>query len=224
MLTSVMRRMGFIRLGNPVWTSGSQLRVPTMISGGGSQRFSIRGSRDPRYLLIEIDILDGAAKAEAPKKQAAAPDEPFAPQPGWEKTKPSSSMRVAQFRLPGQGGAKDAELVVYSFPGGGGSVEDNLARWCTQFEQPDGRASKDVASRSQLEHDGLKVHRLELGGTYVAETSPGSGQKLNEPGWRLIGAVIEATSQSYFVKCTGPEASVTHWRASVDAFLAGIRL
>ena len=45
----------------------------------------------------------------------------------WQREQPSSSMRLAQFRLPGE---PEAHLVVYFFGAGqGGTVEMNVARW-----------------------------------------------------------------------------------------------
>ena len=48
----------------------------------------------------------------------------------WKEEQPSSSMRIAQFRVPGNDG--DGELVVFS--GIGGSVDANLNRWYGQFK------------------------------------------------------------------------------------------
>ena len=62
---------------------------------------------------------------------------------GWRKQQPSSSMRKGQFSLSGVGGAGAAELVVFSFPGGGGTVDANLKRWYAQFKQTDGSATED---------------------------------------------------------------------------------
>jgi hypothetical protein len=162
------------------------------------------------------------AEADAPAPTRAAATAPFPVQPGWVEEPPSSSMRVAQFRLPGEAGAKDAELAVFAFPGGG-SVESNFERWCGQFEQADGSSPRAAARTSREERDGLTVHRIEVGGTYVAETTPGSGVRLNEPRWRLIGAVIEGPQGMHFVKATGPDATLERWRSSVDAFLAAAR-
>ncbi len=162
------------------------------------------------------------AEADAPAATGTAATAPFPVQPGWVEESPSSSMRVAQFRLPGEAGARDAELAVFAFPGGG-SVESNFERWCGQFEQADGSSPRAAARTSREERDGLTVHRIEVGGTYVAETTPGSGVRVNEPGWRLIGAVIEGPKGMHFVKATGPEATLERWRASVDAFLGAAR-
>src|SRR5262249_39659936 len=69
---------------------------------------------------------------------------PVAAPADWTSKPVSSGMRAADFVLPGKPGA-DAELLVYYFgPDGAGSVEDNITRWLEQFEQPDGKASRDV--------------------------------------------------------------------------------
>src|SRR5262249_19826125 len=63
----------------------------------------------------------------------------------WTSKPVSTSMRAADFVLPGKPGA-DAELIVYYFGAdGAGSVEDNINRWLDQFEQPGGKPSRDVA-------------------------------------------------------------------------------
>jgi hypothetical protein len=166
--------------------------------------------------------------ARAPARPAAAPSPAAAAgsaavPAGWVVETPSSSMRVAQFRLPGAGGSGDAELAVFSFPGGGGTAAANLERWIGQFEQPGGGPSAAVAEQSREELDGVTLHRLELGGTYVAETTPGSGVRLEEPGWRLIGAVVEGPGGTRFVKCVGPADTVARWRESVDAYIRTVR-
>jgi len=143
----------------------------------------------------------------------------FSAQPGWVQEPPSNAMRVAQFRLPAaEGDSKDGELVVFSFPGGGG-VEDNLARWCGMFEMPDGGDPRAAASRTELKHDTLAIHRLELAGTYRTSNMAQPGQEINEPNWRLLGAVVEGTTQPYFIKCVGPDKTLLHWRDSFAAFL-----
>ncbi len=71
----------------------------------------------------------------------------FVPHKGWISREPASRMRVAEYDLasPGSGG-RNASLVVYYFgPGSAGSVDANIERWCSQFTQPDGRDSYDVA-------------------------------------------------------------------------------
>src|SRR5262245_22542872 len=59
----------------------------------------------------------------------------------WKKTRPTNpQMRKAQLRVePAKGDQDPAELVVFKFPGGAGTVEANIARWRSQFADKDGQ-------------------------------------------------------------------------------------
>jgi len=143
---------------------------------------------------------------------------------GWVSKTTSSSMRVAEFTLPKSGGdTEDASLVVYFFGGQGGTVQANIDRWVGQMAQPDGKASAAVAKTSNLLANGLKVTLVDVSGTYVAEVAPGSTEKFNKPGFRLRAAVVETAEGPYFIKLTGPAATVTKWDESFVAFLKSVR-
>lgn len=142
--------------------------------------------------------------------------------PGWVEEERTSSMRVAQYRLPKTAGdTEDASLVLYYFgQGQGGSTAANVERWVGQMKQEDGSASKDKAKEENFEANGLKVATVDVSGTYVAETSPGSGTLHNKPGYRLRAAVVETPKGSYYVKLVGPEKTVAQWN---DSFLSYLR-
>ena len=145
-----------------------------------------------------------------------------APQ-GWQPRDPSSTMRVAEFVLPAKDAvAGNAEIVIYYFGGSGGSVDANIQRWLGQMQQPDGRASADVAVRDTRTVNGLKVSLLDVTGTYVAEVRPGATDKHNSPGYRMRTAVIETARGPYYLKLVGPAATVGAWNASVDQFIASL--
>ncbi len=141
--------------------------------------------------------------------------------PGWVEEERASSMRVAQYKLPkAPGDTEDASLVLYYFgPGQGGSTAANIDRWIGQMKQEDGSAAKG-AKDEQLVANGLKVTMVDVSGTYVAETAPGSGTFNNKPAYRLRAAVVETPNGSYFVKLVGPEKTVTQWN---DSFLTYIK-
>jgi hypothetical protein len=140
---------------------------------------------------------------------------------GWVAEERTSSMRVAQYKLPRAAtDTEDASLVLYYFgQNQGGSTAANIERWASQIKQADGSAPKDVREE-RLEVNGLKVTTVDLSGTYVAETAPGSGSFLNQPGYRLRAAIVETPNGPYFVKLVGPEKTVTHWN---EAFLSYIK-
>lgn len=144
---------------------------------------------------------------------------------GWQSRSPSSSMRVAEFVLPGRDtAAGSAELVVYYFGGTGGSVDANIQRWLGQMQQPDGRATSDVARRDARTINGLKVSLLDVPGTYVAEIRPGATEKHNSPGFRMRTAVIETPRGPYFLKLVGPAATVDAWGAGFNEFLGSLHV
>ena len=137
----------------------------------------------------------------------------------------TSSMRVAQYKLPkAAGDAEDASLVVYYFgQGQGGSTAANVERWVGQIKQADGSAVKD-AKQEQFETNGLKLTTVDVSGTYVAETAPGSGTFHNNAGYRLRAAVVETPHGSYFVKLVGPEKTVAQWNDSFLGYLKSFQV
>ena len=140
---------------------------------------------------------------------------------GWVEEQRTSSMRIAQYRLPkAPADAEDASVVLYYFgPGQGGTTAANIERWVGQMKQADSSESKGKAKEEQLEANGLKVATVDVSGTYVAETAPGSGTFHNKPGYRLRAAVVETPKGSYFVKLVGPEKTVTQWNESFLSYL-----
>src|ERR1051325_10316427 len=137
---------------------------------------------------------------------------------GWVEEERTSSMRVAQYRLPKVAGdAEDASLVLYFFgQGQGGSTAANIERWVAQMKQAD---DSSKAKEENFETNGLKVTTVDVSGTYVAETAPGSGTFHNNPGYRLRAAVVETPKGSYFVKLVGPEKTVAQWNESFLSYL-----
>ena len=137
---------------------------------------------------------------------------------GWIEEERTSTMRVAQYRLPKAAtDTEDASLVLYYFgQGQGGSATANVERWISQMKQAEGSSPK----QESLEVNGLKVTTVDVGGTYVAETAPGSGTFHNKPSYRLRAAVVETPNGNYYVKLVGPEKTVTQWN---DSFLSYVK-
>ena len=144
---------------------------------------------------------------------------------GWVEEQRTSSMRVAQYKLPkATGDSEDASLVLYYFgQGQGGSTAANIARWVGQMTNADGSATPE-AKEEQFETNGLKVSTVDVFGTYVAETAPGSGTFHNKAGYRLRAAVVETPKGSYFVKLVGPEKTVAQWNESFLSYLKSFEL
>ena len=142
----------------------------------------------------------------------------------WKPVATTSSMRVAQFAIPhAAADTADAELVVYYFGGSGGSVEANIERWIGQMQQPDGRPSSAIAKRSTRTVNGLAVTLVDVSGTYVAEMMPGAAARHNSPNYRLRAAVVTTPNGPYFVKLTGPAATIAAAEKAFEQFLASVK-
>jgi len=129
----------------------------------------------------------------------------------WEEIPSSSSMRLAEYRIPAmEGDPEPGECAVFHFPGTGGSVDANLDRWYSQIQQPDGGVTAERAKVERFEASGLPVTVVEVTGTYAGGME-GGGPK---PDFRMVAGVVETAAGPWFLKCTGPSATVG--AASVD--------
>jgi len=139
---------------------------------------------------------------------------------GWQPVAPSSSMRVAEYLLPGEK-AGDGTLAVFYFGRNqGGGLEANIERWYGQFSQPDGGSTRERTRRWEKQVHGMSVTLVDIKGTY----SGGMGQTPGLlPEYRMLGAVVESPAGSFFFKLTGPEATVEKWAKSFDAYIDSVR-
>ena len=170
-----------------------------------------------RKLTLLIFILLPFAISSASQKSSLK----FTVPAGWVEEERTSSMRIAQYRLPRVAtDTEDASLVLYYFgQNQGGTTAANIERWIGQMKQAEGTSAKDAAKEERFEVNGLKVATVDVAGTYVAETAPGSGTFHNKPAYRLRAAVVETPNGSYFVKLVGPEKTVAQWNESFLSYL-----
>lgn len=140
----------------------------------------------------------------------------------WTARTPSSNMRLAEFVAgPAEAGA-GAEVVVYFFgPGQGGPVDANLARWKSQFSNPDGGAVSE-----KVTHDKAGLFPLtiaEYKGTYARGVGMGSAPEQARPNHVLVAVVAETPKGTIFFQLFGPSAAVEAQRAAYLAFVKGMK-
>jgi hypothetical protein len=159
------------------------------------------------------EAVMAAGDAEALAVPGALFDRPA----GWQFREPSSSMRLAEAEIPGDGGA--ALLTVFFFgPGGGGGVDANLERWAGQIEAEAGTEPE----RGSFVVDGFSVSTISVAGT-LKPSRMGGGPSEPAPGSKLVGAVVEGPGGPWFFKVTGPAATVTAAEPAFDAMLRSVR-
>ncbi len=143
---------------------------------------------------------------------------------GWIQETPSSSMRVAQYRLPrDERDSEDAEMAVFYFQGQGGSVQANIDRWIGQFIKADGSPASDVARVNRKDSGGVPLTIVDVSGTYTGSGGPMATTARPKPDFRMLAAVAETSSGPYFFKLTGPVKTVAKWESSFHAFLNSIQ-
>jgi hypothetical protein len=143
---------------------------------------------------------------------------------GWEPVEPNGAMRRAEFHLAGAQGSDEAVLAVFHFgPGGGGTTAANVERWIGQFEALPGMPAPRV-QRSEQMVNGMPVTRVAICGSYRPGIAPAGGSDRGEghASYSMLGAVVEAPAGPFFLKLTGPTATVERWTSAFDAFVGGL--
>jgi hypothetical protein len=138
---------------------------------------------------------------------------------GWASEVPSTSMRKAQYRVPGSAG--DAECIVFYFgPGQGGGAMANAQRWATQFTLDDGRPGDAGMTTESRKVGGMEVLVVAVSGTYQGGFRMQAQQPAPEPNQMLLAAIAEGPDANWFFKLTGPRATVEEQRAAFDELVA----
>jgi len=157
-----------------------------------------------------------AAAAAALAADGAAAGVRWAVPASW-KPQAARAMRVATYEIPAAPGSEPGECGVFHFgQGQGGSVEENLFRWTQQFE------AAAPAKKGEKTVHGLRVHTIDVSGTYLASGGPMTHSQGKKPGYRLLGAIVEAPSGLVFFKCTGPEATIGKSQPDFESLVASL--
>lgn len=125
----------------------------------------------------------------------------------WEKQRPSVRIIEVELKVPPKE-EKASEPGRLTIMRAGGSVEANVERWYGQFEQPDGKSSKEAAKVEEKEVDDLKIHIVDLSGTFLDRRGPFAPATEKED-YRMLAAIIQTDGAgNYFIKFTGPQETI----------------
>lgn len=135
---------------------------------------------------------------------------------GWTD-RGASSMRLATYEAPAQGGDPGECAVFYFGPTQGGDVESNIDRWIGQFE------SHGKVTRGTKTYGGMPVKLVEVDGDYLAPSGPMMESSGTKKGWMLKGAIVEGPNGNVFFKFTGPKKVLEASSKDFDGMLASLR-
>jgi hypothetical protein len=170
-------------------------------------------------------LLGVAAAADEKETQAIKAEAlSFKVPAGWKKETPKSSMRKAQLKVsPVKGDEEPAEMIVFVFANGAGTVESNVDRWEKMFVDADKKTPK--AKVETKKGVNVEATRVEVSGRYVAAAMPGSAEKNDKPNYRLLGAIVETKDAgSYYLRMIGPEKTVAEASKDFDAMIESMKV
>jgi len=145
------------------------------------------------------------------------------PPSDWAARPVTSNMRAADFVMAGKAG--EAELIVTYFgPPGAGSIDDNVNRWLGQFQQPDGKSSRDVAKIEKTKFGGQGATYVSVAGRYVTQGMPGGGGPVDKPDQALLAAIVGSPSGPYYFKLVGPKETVNAHAKAFRTMLDSLKL
>jgi hypothetical protein len=150
----------------------------------------------------------------------------FTPPTAWKDLGPSG-MRKAEYCFGPIGSDKDSATVTafYFGPSGGGGIDANINRWIGQMKLPDGADPEKAITREETMVDGMKVHTVQLAGTYNASMGGPmmGGKTMPMEGYMMSAVVLEAPQGNVFFKLTGPKETATQMNVGFHAMLAAIK-
>ena len=164
--------------------------------------------RDDKGVVVTLDGLSSKAPAE------------------WVEEKPSSQLRVNQFKLPGVNGKEPAELGITFFgEGQGGPVDANVKRWRDMFTTADGKKSDDMGKVETLKVGDVKVTYLDIQGTFLSKVPPfaPNAKTVIKPDHRMLSVIFASKNGPYFIRVVGPTETVDHYKKGFDEWLKNFK-
>ncbi|HEX4128963.1 MAG TPA: hypothetical protein VHZ24_02890 [Pirellulales bacterium] len=158
-----------------------------------------------------FDIAEGAFKLPVPE--------------GWKSKQPATRIVEHEFEVPAaEGDERPGRVTVM---GAGGSIDDNINRWCGQFEQPDGSNTRDKAVIKKHAIAGQDVTVVDISGTYDDRPPFAAAKGTQRPDYRMLAAIIETKragqpTGNYFIKFYGPGKTVGQNEAAFKKMIDGL--
>jgi hypothetical protein len=143
----------------------------------------------------------------------------------WVEEKPTSNLRLKQFKLPAVKEDKEnAAVVIFFFgQGQGGTAKENIKRWKDQIVPPEGKTIDDVTEVEELKIGGAKATYFNSHGTYKFKARPADTEVTLKPKYRLINVMLDNEQGPYFIRLVGPEDTVEHYKKGFDKWVKGFK-
>lgn len=161
--------------------------------------------------IVFCHLQPDHARAESETKEIKARDLTLQVPKQWVEEKPTSSLRLAQLRVPGENN-NDAELSIFSF--GASDPGANVSRWIEQYAS-EGRTAKVFSGEVKLG----KYILVDITGTFKKPVGPpiaGKTELVKESGTLAVILLIDG-EKVYYLKLNGPQETVAAQRTALRA-------
>ncbi len=165
----------------------------TMASVAGFSQQADQGASNGETKRRDVSVARGKVRFQVPE--------------AWESKQPRMKMIESEFTIPSAKDSNEApgRLTVMAAMG---SVEQNLARWQGQFQQPDGKPTKDRTTSKQIKVDQLDVQFVDISGTYQDRPGP-FAPAVSRENYRMLAAILPTKKYGqYFFKLYGPQKTI----------------
>ena len=158
------------------------------------------------FVTVCASALGGGARPGLAGDRFEVAGFSFTAPSAWVRQPAASAMRKAQLRVPNPGPGYDGVAIFYRFPPGlGGTAERNIARWYSQFKEPNEALGATVETRKS---GGRQLHYFRATGTLM-------GSDGEMPGYSLHVALLDSRAGRAFVRFVAPKSVA---RANAAAF------
>ncbi|MFN0011688.1 MAG: hypothetical protein ACKVS8_08615 [Phycisphaerales bacterium] len=168
---------------------------------------------------IEAQQMNTAAMADVMQggKQATIAGLNWTEPEGWESVKPSSQMRVAEYRVQ-----TDAGSVSVVFFTTGGDAGSNIVRWSGQMKGPGGGAVIPITRKLSFPN-GVTATLVSMEGTYSG-MGPNAQPLPPQDGVKFLGAIVEGgPSGQVQIRATGTLAAVEAMEKAFNGMIASVQ-
>lgn len=142
------------------------------------------------------------------------------PPADWKEETPSNQMRLSQFKLPkAEKDKDDAELALFAFPGGSGSVEANLKRQLDKFAE-EGRKDKT----EKIKVGTIEATYQDVSGSFMKKAFPMAKDFTKMENYRQLYVVFESKDgKQYYLTLLGPKDTVEKHKKGFEEFLKSFK-
>lgn len=154
----------------------------------------------------DLQVYEAPSEATTQPVVMAGAEAPQWRVPRLWQAQPATTFRIGSFVVPGQAG--DADMSVTFLSGSAGGILSNINRWRAQIQLPpttEGALGKEMQDK-QIQGESVRM---------VTLLSPDNQTK-------MLVAIWEKESGSWFFKLVGPEATVSGATTDFGAFLESV--